>query len=60
MVPGAPNNLISSNQRNPPASSSSSSPVSLPPMSVPSAAELASQIEALKPPIVDLRWVHLL
>ena len=57
VVPGALNNQISSNQRNPPApsSSSSTSPVSIPPMSVPSAAELASQIEAMKPPIVDLR-----
>ena len=55
VVPGALNNQISSNQRNPPAPSSSSSPVSIPPMSVPYAAELASQIEAMKPPIVDLR-----
>ena len=56
VVPGALNNQISSNQRNPPAPSSSSTlPVSIPPMSVPSAAELASQIEAMKPPIVDLR-----
>ena len=58
MVPGALNNQISSNQRNPPvlSSSSSQSPESIPSVTVPSAAELAAQIEAMKPPIVDLRY----
>ena len=58
VVPGALNNQISNNQRNPPAPSSSPALESIPPMSVPSAAESASQIEAMKPPIVDLRWVY--